>query len=183
MLKQLNELRKRCTCLEAQIAKERDRSAQLEERDTTMLREIDAIEAKFIEATELSRTANSEIQRVAIQLQQTETDNAVLRVKVASAEQECGALKETYRQLREKYDHILVDAGVMCIPELEDKGENTVDERILIEKECQFPGKDWSSEMFPFDETTELRAPLWISMQDEAAEDEISSLIVMLNHH
>jgi chromosome segregation ATPase len=182
MLKQVNELRKRCSCLESQIEAELQTSERLEARDASMSHEIDTIESKFAEATALSQTANAEIQRITVELQQNNTDNSILRVKVANSEDECSSLRETYRQLRQKYDHILVDASVACHPDCEDKEQNTVDDRILVDKDCQFPGRESATEIYPLEDESESRALIWTSMNDEM-DDDMNSLILMLNHH
>ena len=176
ILRQLNELRKRCTILESQIESVTQEEQRFLKREAMITGQIESTENKLIEATELSRTTRESINQVSLELQDSEAENRTLEEKISGSEADMETLKEQLRQMRVKYNRILVDTSVVCTPETADVETNCEDKRVLCSAQTQVLNRDLSEAMF---DDTELPPGWGIFCED--ADDDVTSLITLLN--
>jgi hypothetical protein len=181
LLRQLNELSKRCGLLEAQFERANAESQRLIDANSAIAEKITAEELGLLEATRISESAQSEIEQLSIEFQNQQSETNRLRLTVADEEDGVESLRKSYRQMRRKYDRMFVDTGVNCRPKFADHAENTDDSRRPhADKEVQVPSRDSQSEIFPFDDDSEM--PLRGAAAACEVDDETSSLILMLNN-
>ena len=176
ILRQLNELRKRCTILESQIESATQEEQRFLKREAAINGQIDSTETKLIEATELSRSTREQINRLTLQLQDSDAENQMLAEKINGSEHDAETLREQLRQMRVKYNRILVDTSIACSAETVDLATNTEERRSLATTQTQVLNRDLSDAMF---DDTDLPPGWGIFCED--ADDDVSSLITLLN--
>ena len=127
MLKQLNELKKRCASLETEIESQTLENQRISGRDDVLAQQLDATESKLFEFVELSKDAQSKIESLTLNLQKIQSDNNLIKTRISESESEVELLRETYRQLQLKHDHVLVETGVLSRFPTKEIGTNTTD--------------------------------------------------------
>lgn len=177
MLKELNEFRKRCTILEGQIAAVDAEQSRLLSRDATIMKQIEITEEQMLESTQISSAAQESIAQLTIDLQNSETENESLKSKLMDTESDIATAKEVLRQLRFRYDKLVVDTSVMCIQEQNDVETNTEEVIPKADAQSQVLSRESGSQL----DDGDMPAG-WGSIIEEADED-VSSLIAFLNKH
>lgn len=177
MLKELNEFRKRCTILEGQIAAVDAEQSRLLSRDATIMKQIEITEEQMLESTQISSAAQESIAQLTIELQNSETENESLKSKLMDTESDIATAKEVLRQLKFRYDKLVVDTSVMCIQEQNDIETNTEEVIPKADTQSQVFNRESGSQLDDGDMPTG-----WGSIIEEADED-VSSLIAFLNKH
>lgn len=114
MLKQLNELKKRCSNLESAIDEKNHENQRINGRNEVLSQQLESIEAKLFESVELSKDAQSKIEILTTNLQNIESDNNLFKSRIRDSEAEVQNLRKSYHELNLKYDRILVDTSVLC---------------------------------------------------------------------
>jgi chromosome segregation ATPase len=178
MLRQLNELSKRCGFLEAEFERVNGETQHLIDTNSAIAEKVTAEELGLREATRISESAQSQIQQLSLDFQNQQTETNRLRLMVADEETGVQSLRESCRLMRRKYVRICVDTGVSCRLKFVDRAENTdYNRRNHANKEVQVPNRDSQSEIYPFDDDSDmpLRGPAC------EVDDDTSSLILMLN--
>jgi prefoldin subunit 5 len=117
MLKQLSDLRRRCTALEAQLASVSATHSDLTRVNAEMEESITSEEDALWDATQRSCTHQETIRSLAIQHQHFETEASSLRLRVAQEQKVLDDRAASYRHLRWKYDKIHKDAGFVFRPD------------------------------------------------------------------
>jgi hypothetical protein len=180
MLRQLNELSKRCSFLEAQFERANAETQYLIDTNSTIAEKITTEELGLLEATKISEFAQSQIVQLSLEFRNQHSETGKLRLMVEDEELAVQSLRESYRLMRRKYDRVFVDTGVNCRNKFVDRAENTDDIRWKhADTEVQVPNRDSQSEIYPFDDDSEM------PLQETAYEvdDDTSSLILMLNKY
>lgn len=175
MLKQLNELRKRCTVLEGLIETAHREEQHILSREAEIVQQIEDTEEKAVEATDLSRVAQDTIRGISTSLQNSETENQNLKSRLVDTKEETETMVDILRQLSIRYDRIHVDTAVLCLPDRVEVAENTVDERSMRDAETQLQNRVLSTTAF--EETEDVP---WDSVCDDA-DDDVRALIDLLN--
>jgi ribosomal protein S13 len=180
MLRQLNELSKRCGLLEAQFERVNAETQHLIGAHSAIAEKITAEELGLVEATRISEAAQCQIERLSLEYQSQQSETNRLRLMVADEEDRVPSLRESYRAMRRKYDRMYVDTGVNCGAKYVDRAESTdYNGRNHANKEVQVPIRDSQSEIYPFDDDSEMA--LWRPAAAFEVDDDTSSLILMLN--
>jgi chromosome segregation ATPase len=173
LLKQLNELRKRCGFLESQIEAADAEEDRLERIHAGIGDKIEAEKQRLAEATSVAAAADDQIDRLAHEYEQIQSESGVLRFKIDESEQEVALLTSTYKQLRLKYDRVYADTGETIRATTIDH-ESQTGARHHLHAESQAPSRETCSEIFPDDV-----AFTWPSGELDA---ETNSLILWLNN-
>jgi chromosome segregation ATPase len=179
LLKQLNEIRKRCGILESEIDAAGTGEQKLTQINADMAHKIEAEELRLLEATQISALARDQIESLTSEYERKETEWARLKRKVNETRHEVTTLNESYSQLRTKYDRLYQDTGETFHADTIDIGNQT-EERRFADKECEAPPPESRSEVFVFEDPFDT--PIWRSVTDQL-DDETHSLILMLNNH
>lgn len=127
MLRQLNELKKRCNALEQQLEAKQLENERLAGRDEVMTKQLEATQAKLVEAIELSKDSQTQIEQLSLKLQKSEAEKKALTARMKDAQAESQSLKENVRKMRMKHEKIMVTASVQCRIVTCDKSCNTED--------------------------------------------------------
>ena len=127
MMKQLSELRKRSVSLQAEIDAQILVNQKLEGSGDVMTQQLAQSEQKLFDAIQLSKNEDYQIDRLTQQLQKTQSERNRAQAKHIQSSAEVEALREEYRQLKLKYDHVLVDTSSQCISKTNDMSVNTDD--------------------------------------------------------
>ena len=88
MLKQLNELKKRCASLEAEIESQTLKNQRISGRDDVLAQQLDVKESKLFEFVELSKYAQSKIESLTLNLQKVQSDNNIMKTRISESESE-----------------------------------------------------------------------------------------------
>ena len=100
MLKQLNELKKRCASLEKELNDKQLENQRLTGQTEGMSQQLDATQAKLIEYIELSKESQTQIEQLSLKLQKSESEKKVLTARYRDCQAEVSSLKDQIRQLR-----------------------------------------------------------------------------------
>jgi chromosome segregation ATPase len=179
LLKQLLELRKRCSILENELEAAGTEENRLNQISANLTHQIEAEEVRLLEATRLSAAAREQLQKLTADYERESKQAVLLRVKASESRDEVAALNTTYQQLRVKYDKHYRDTGETFRAETAEV-ETQTKERHFANQECEAPPPETRSEMFFFEDR--VSTPLHLSLTDEL-DDETHSLILMLNTH
>ena len=181
LLKQLNELRKRCSFLESKIEAQSHENERIEGRNEMIAQQIDATEKKFSEASEVSKDSPKQLEELTLNIQTSEIENSNLRLKIEDSEREIKSLKDNLQELKTKYDRIYLDASVSCIAKCFDKSITTDDvSQNHANKEVQAPEKRVQMDYLYDDSQTNLGESF--SVYYSQPDDDINNLISILNH-
>lgn len=202
MLKQLNELKKRCTALEQQLESKQMENERLAGREDVMTKHLEATESKLFEAIELSKESQAEFEQLSLKLQKSEAVKKSLNGRLRNTQAEIQTLKEGIRDMKLKHEKILVNSSVQCRIICCDKSSNTEDTAIdLSHAAIQVPAES------SFAQPTEIKIshmpqPSQLSVQESQvtsqersasaieqapvdyqteADEDLSQLICMLN--
>ncbi|OHT05867.1 tropomyosin [Tritrichomonas foetus] len=180
LLKQLNELRKRCAFLESNIESQVLENQRVEGRNEMIAKQIEATEMKFSEASDLAADTPSKLEGLTLNIQATETESSNLRMKIEDSEKEIKILQDELTILKDKYGHIYLDASVSCVAKCHNMCLNTEDLQNYENKELQIPEKEKEME-FLYDDSNSHIPDVHSAYYDQP-DDEISNLIVLLNN-
>lgn len=203
MLKQLNELKKRCTSLEQQLESKQMENERLAGREDVMTKQLEATEAKLFEAIELSKESQTEFEQLSLKLQKSEAVKKSLNGRLRNTMSEIQTLKEGIRSMKLKHEKVLVNSSVQCRIITCDKSSNTEDTAIDLNhiaiqvpaessfaqpteiKISQMPQPSQmtsvqESQLTTHELSTRVIEPSTAEYQTEADED-LSQLICMLN--
>lgn len=133
MLKQLNELKKRCNALEQQLEAKQLENERLAGRDEVMTKQLETTHAKLLESIELSKDSQAQIEQLSLKLQKSEAEKKALNARVKEAQAESQSLKENVRKMRMKHEKIMVTASVQCRFVTCDKSCNTQDSALDLQ--------------------------------------------------
>lgn len=189
MLKQLNELRKRCACLESQIENQIQENTKLSQRNDMIMHKVESTEAQLFDTINISEDTQSQIEKMTLTLQRVESDVVVIRQKADDAEVERETLQNSLNILRQKYDHIHVDTSVQHQQSLLDKVTNTVCfMENFQDEESQIPERTSSTQrkstFITDNDNNNIESSTQISFVesfDDEADEDINNIIMMLN--
>lgn len=179
-LKQINELRRRCTILECQIARVDQEQTKLLSRDATLMKQIELTEEQMLETTETSRSVHENITQLTIDLQSSETENEDLKSRINDLESDIAISKQILSQLKSKYEKICVDTSVLCTQEHTEIETNTDDPVGKSDVQSQVLNREMTASSFLNDDTGTEMPVGWGSIIEDADED-VSLLIALLN--
>lgn len=127
MLRQLNELKKRCTALEQELDEKRLDNQRLEGRDDVMTQQLEAIQSKLIESVQVSKDSQNQIEQLTSKLQKSESDKKLLQARLKDAQTESMSLHDQIRLLQQKHECLHANVGINCRIVTCDKMVNTED--------------------------------------------------------
>jgi chromosome segregation ATPase len=179
LLKQLNELRKRCGILEGQIEAADLEDDRIGRMHAAINEKIDAEKHRLAEATSVATAAREQIDNLTSRQQRIETESAMLLLKTDESEQEVTLLGAKYQELRLKYDRVYADTGDFIHATSFDR-ESQTEFQHYSHIESQAPPPETRSEIFLGDDAFTSQA--WPALTDEL-DAETNSLILMLNNH
>ncbi|OHT08104.1 tropomyosin [Tritrichomonas foetus] len=140
MLKQLNELKKRCATLEKDLSEKQLENQRLTGQTEGMSHQLEATQAKLIEYIELSKESQAQIEQLSLKLQRADADKKVLSARYRDSQAEVSSLRDQIRQMRMKHERVHVNAGITCKIVTCDKSSNTIDTALnLRDQAVQFP--------------------------------------------
>lgn len=203
MLKQLSELKKRCTALEKELNEKQLENQRLSGQTESMTHQLEAVQSKLIEYIELSKGSQSQIEQLSIKLQRSDADKKTLAARYRDSQAEVTSLRDQIRQLRLKHEHIYANASVNCRIITCDKGTNTFDTSLsLRDQAVQYPIESTFVDQLPPSTTPNQNttyqtsmtftsmeqtnyqvenSPEYSNLQTETDED-LTKLICMLNN-
>jgi chromosome segregation ATPase len=130
MLRQLNELKKRCSVLERDLDAKELEKQRLSGREEVMTRQLEETQAKLLEAVEASKESQVQIDDLSLKLQKSEADQKALTARYHDSQAEAQSLGERMRQLRQKHQRLVLTASTQTKIVLCDKSANTFDTSI-----------------------------------------------------
>ena len=133
MLKQLNELKKKCTGLEQQLESKQLENERLSGREEVMRKQLEATESKLLEAIQLSKESQNEIEQLSLKVQKSESEKKQLNTRLRDAHAETQSLKDAIREIRLKHEKVLVSAAVQCKIITCDRSSNTEDTSLNLQ--------------------------------------------------
>jgi predicted RNase H-like nuclease (RuvC/YqgF family) len=177
LLKQINELSKRCGILESQIAIVNTEHQTQQNINSEMRQKIEMEELRLQEATHLSVSAHEQIQRLTTEFQRKDAEVGLLKIKVNESKREVSTLNTSYQELHMKYDKCYQDTGETFHPIIIEV-ESQTDQRLLRDCECQAPLPGTPTEVFLFDDVSDTQSLRGVT---DELDDETDSLILMFN--
>lgn len=203
MLKQLSELKKRCSALEKELNEKQLENQRLSGQTESMTHQLEAVQSKLIEYIELSKESQTQIEQLSMKLQRSDADKKILAARYRDSQAEITSLRDQIRQLRLKHEHIHADASVICRIITCDKSTNTFDTSLnLRDQAIQYPIESTFVDQLPppsssrqstkyqtsmsyvaMDQTNYQieNSPEYSNLQTETDED-LTKLICMLNN-
>jgi regulator of replication initiation timing len=127
MLKQLNELKKRCAALEQEGESTELEHQRLVGREELMSRQLDSTQAKLLEAVECAKESQVQVDGLAQRLQQSGDERRRLDAALRECAAEAQALRGEMAQLKARRDRITVTAATQARIILSDQASNTAD--------------------------------------------------------
>lgn len=150
MLKQLSELKKRCSALEKELNEKQLENQHLSGQTESLKHQYEAVQSKLIEYIELSNESRTKIDQYSLKLQRSESDKKNLAARYRDSQAEVTSLRDQIRQLRLKHDHIYANASVSCRIITCDKSSNTFDTSLnLRDQAVQYPIESTFVEQLP----------------------------------
>jgi hypothetical protein len=116
MLKQLNEMKKRCAALEQSLESGRLENQRLSGREEVISRELESSQARLIETVESSKDAQVQVEDLSLRLQQSESDRRVATARVRESQAEIQALSDAVRRARLKRDRLMTVTWTQARP-------------------------------------------------------------------
>ncbi|KAK8885154.1 hypothetical protein M9Y10_044283 [Tritrichomonas musculus] len=181
LLKQLNELKKRCAFLESSINSQNNENQRIEMKNEFISKQIEEVEQKFNESSDLSKEFPKQLEELTLAIQATEIENSNLKVKIKDSTSEASELNNELQRLSAKYNPIYKDASVSCtFSKRREKCINTDDVTAnYVEKEFQIPERKKETDFLYEDLTSNTIEP--VGTLYDAPDEEITNLISILN--
>lgn len=180
LLKQLNELKKRCAFLDSSINNQNLENQRVEIKNDVISKQIEDVEHKFNESSNISKEYPKQFEEFTLAIQVSETECANLRAQIEDSESQAAELREVLNILNSKYNRIYKDASVSCFAKCKEKETNTDDvTQNYVDCELQIPERKVEKDFLYEDFTTNNP----IGTYFDAPDDEITSLIAILNQH
>lgn len=140
MLKQLSELKKRCSSLEKELNEKQLENQRLSGQTETLTHQLETTQTKLYEYIELSKESQSQIEQLSLKLQKSEADRKVLSARYRDSQAEVTSLKDQIRQMKMKHERIYANASVTCRIITCDRSSNTFDSSLNLRDEAtQYP--------------------------------------------
>jgi chromosome segregation ATPase len=114
MLKQLNELKKRCTALEQDIETTGLEHQRLVGREELMSRQLESTQAKLLEAVECAKESQVQIDSLTQKIQKSEDERERLDATFRECVSELNTLREAMQQFKMRRDRITVTAATQA---------------------------------------------------------------------
>jgi hypothetical protein len=127
MLKQLNEMKKRCTGLEQALESRHMDNQRLAGRDEVMSHSLEAAHARLIDVVESSKTSQVQIEDLSLRLQRSESDRKATDARVRDAQAEAQALRDAVGRARAKRGRSAVTTSTQARPPTCERAVNTAD--------------------------------------------------------
>lgn len=182
LLKQLNELKKRCSFLESNINSQNMENQRIEMKNELIAKQIEEVDQKFNESSSLSKEHPKQLEELQLAIQATEAENSNLRAKIKDSTSEANELNNELQILNLKYNHIYKDASVSCqFSKHKEKCINTDDViENYADKSIQIPERKKEIDFLYEDSTSNNFEP--VGTLFDAPDEEITSLISILNN-
>lgn len=181
LLKQLNEMKKRCAFLESKINSQNVENQHIEVTNDIISKQIEDVNQKFNELENSTKENPKKLEDLQLKIQATETENSNFKAKIKDCNSEISELTEVLRQLDSKYNRIKIDASVSCrFAKHREICINTDDvTKNYVEIGIQNPEKKTEAEFYYEDLTSNNFGP--VGTLFDTPDDEINSLITILN--
>jgi chromosome segregation ATPase len=127
MLKQLNEMKKRCTGLEQDLESRQLENERLTGRDDVMSHSLEATHARLIDVIESSKASQVQIESLSLRLQQSDAERKAVEARVRDSQSEVCALRDAVRRARAKRDRSAVTTSTQARPLTSEKAVNTAE--------------------------------------------------------
>ena len=127
MLRQVNELKKRCSSLEEDLANRTIENERLSGREEVIARQLEATRSKLYETVEESKNSQTQIESLSQKLQEADAEKKLINTELEDAEAEVRKYREIMNDVRMKYEKIQVTTAVQCRPPTLDENVNTID--------------------------------------------------------
>jgi hypothetical protein len=114
MLRQLNELKKRCASLEQQLEVTEHEHQRLAGREELRSRQLESTEAKLLEAVELAKESQVEVESLTAQLQTCESERESLTATFHDCQSEGKSLRDAMDQFKPRGDRMLVTTSTQA---------------------------------------------------------------------
>jgi uncharacterized phage infection (PIP) family protein YhgE len=132
MLRQLNELRKRCTSLEREIESKRSENQRLTGREDILTSQLEAVQSKLLSVVEISKDAQGQVEQLSLKLQKTETKKKTLQAEYRESQIEAQRLQEKMAELQSKHLRTTISIGLQCGAPTCDRSSNTESSAISL---------------------------------------------------
>ena len=194
MIKQLNEVKKRCNALEQEAESLQSENQRLIGREDVMKAQIESMETKLFDAVEISKGSQARVDQLTSALQKSEAGRKSARARYREAQGEISSLRDTIRELKLKHERIHVDTSIQTVFNRTNRATNTDDTSInKIDQSVQCQAKDITRTQTRFTSYSTLQNTTmppealdsFESQQQiptyEEFDDDISSLVALLN--
>jgi chromosome segregation ATPase len=190
MLRQLNELKKRCTSLEEDIGSKQLECERLSGREEIIAKQLEETQAKLFAALESSKDSQVKIDELSLRLQKSDSERKAVCIQYRDLQGETQSLRDTIRQLRSASGKILVTTSVQCRILSCDKAINTENSALNMQntavqtasggiRESEKPSSSGKIRAEVIHSRADPRLPHTESQLD--ADDELEQLISILN--
>jgi hypothetical protein len=133
MLKQLTELKKRCTGLEEELGSRQLEIERLTEREDIQAKQLEATQTKLLESLESVNGTHHEIEELSLQLQAAESNQKGLTVRLHDLESESQSHRENIQRYRQKHERPLISTSVQAAVPSCDRACNTTDSAVSLQ--------------------------------------------------
>lgn len=138
LIKQVNELNKRCNLLEQENNAKQAEIQRLVGREDVMKNQLESLEAKLFDAVEISKSAQARVEQLTSDVQKAEAGRKSARARYREAQSEITSLRDTIRELKLKHERIHVETGVQTKNNYCSRTTNTEDTSLnLTDMEIQ----------------------------------------------
>jgi chromosome segregation ATPase len=201
LLRQLNEFKKRCAALEQEIESKTRDNTRLLGRDEVTAHELEATQTRLIEAIEVWKQAQLQIENLSLRLQTAESHRKAISARLRDSEADVEVMREKMRRSQQKYDRRMVSTSTQTRPLLDHKESNTVSSALDLRETAVQMGDDpmpRQSEVMPTEpeppqqhcteevqqqptQSTDASLPSGPTSHVSAPDDELFRLISILN--
>ena len=193
MIKQLNEVKKRCNALEQEVESLQSENQRLIGREDVMKAQIEAMETKLFDAVEISKGSQARVEQLTSSLQKSEAGRKSSRARYREAQTEISSLRDTIRELKLKHERIHVETSIQTTFSRTNRATNTDDTSInKVDEAIQCQSKDITKTQTRFQsystmQNTTIQPDGFESFDSqqipsyEDYDDDISSLVALLN--
>jgi hypothetical protein len=111
MLKQLSELKKRCTVLEETLEGKQRENEKNGGREEVLARQLDSIQGKLLETVESSGELQQQIEGMSLKLQKAQSEGRALSLRLQDSQAEAKSLRDNIREIEAVHNRVLVATG------------------------------------------------------------------------
>lgn len=130
MIKQLNEVKKRCNALEQEVDSLQSENQRLTGREDVMKSQLESMETKLFDAVEISKASQSRVEALTTGLQKSEAGRKSARARYREAQAEISSLRDTIREMKLKHERIHIDTSIQTNFSRANRATNTTDTSI-----------------------------------------------------